>query len=90
MKIMFPALSTPTGLRLALPLLPRRACLWTTLAWAVLAFVAESNGAGVTEAWVQRSNILVSNSQDRAYKIVRDAAGDIIVTGSSDNGTSGL
>ena len=60
------------------------------LAIVVLALTPASKGAGVTEAWVQRSNIVVSNSQDRAYKVVRDGAGDFIVTGSSSIGTSGL
>ena len=60
------------------------------LAFVVLAITPASKGAGVTEAWVQRSNIVVSNSQDRAYKVVRDGAGDFIVTGSSSVGTSGL
>ena len=60
------------------------------LAIVVLALTPASKGAGVTEAWVQRSNIVVSNSQDQAYKVVRDAAGDFIVTGSSSVGTSGL
>jgi hypothetical protein len=60
------------------------------LAFVILALTAESKGAGVTEAWVQRSNIVVSNSQDQAYKVVHDGAGDFIVTGTSANGTSGL
>jgi outer membrane protein assembly factor BamB len=44
----------------------------------------------VTEAWVQRyNNKWVSNSEDEATKVVRDTAGDIIVTGSTDDGLFG-
>ena len=76
---------------LILPAEAPRDGLWIALVYLALAFVTPaSRGAGVTEAWVQRSNIVVSNSQDRAYKVVRDGAGDFIVTGSSSIGTSGL
>ena len=37
----------------------------------------------MTEAWVHRYNNVVSNSIDQAYKVVSDAAGDVIMTGTS-------
>jgi len=37
--------------------------------------------ADVTEAWVQRYSNMVNNSVDRAFKVLSDPAGDIIVTG---------
>jgi hypothetical protein len=37
----------------------------------------------VTEEWVHRYNNIVNDSWDQAAKVVRDAAGDIIVTGAS-------
>ena len=39
--------------------------------------------AGVTEAWVHRYSNVVSNSVDQAAKVVADAAGDTIVTGTT-------
>ncbi|MEK7685481.1 MAG: hypothetical protein AAB466_08665, partial [Verrucomicrobiota bacterium] len=43
------------------------------------------------EAWVQRYSNVVSNSADQGFKVnvVRDAAGDIIVTGASDDRITG-
>lgn len=64
---MFSVLTTPAGLRLALPLPPRRSCPWTAFALTVFAFITASKGAGVTEAWRQCSIILVSNSQGRRF-----------------------
>ncbi|MBI2926748.1 MAG: hypothetical protein HYY24_13710, partial [Verrucomicrobia bacterium] len=62
----------------------RRACLWTGfLAFAMIAFGPPSAQAAVTEAWVQRHSNVVSNAADQAVKVVRDAAGDIIVTGTT-------
>jgi hypothetical protein len=37
--------------------------------------------AAVTEAWVHRYSNVVTNATDQAVKVVRDAAGHIIVTG---------
>ena len=51
--------------------------------YVVLTGFLHPTRAAVTEAWVQRYNNLVSNSTDRASKVVRDAAGDIILTGTS-------
>jgi uncharacterized delta-60 repeat protein len=64
--------------------------LWARLTvLATLAFGLSAQAA-VTEAWVQRyNNNVVSNSDDQAFKVVRDAAGDIIVAGYTDEGTSG-
>ena len=62
----------------------RRAWLWTGfLAFATIAFGSRSAQAAVTEAWVQRYSNLLSNAAAQAVKVVRDAAGDIIVTGST-------
>src|SRR5688572_3883788 len=72
------------GLRTATPLQPRaspstararHACLCTALGLlAALAFVGLSARAAVTEAWVHRYNNVVSNANDQAVKVVRDAA----------------
>ncbi len=50
----------------------------------MLPFSAPSARAAVTEAWVHRydSNAL-NHSQDRAFKVVRDAAGDVMVAGTT-------
>ena len=69
----------------------RRACPWTGfLAFATIAFEPQPSEAAVTEAWVQRYSNVVSNVTDRAVQVVRDAAGDIIVTGTSDDGITGM
>src|SRR5262245_35323424 len=63
-------------------LLFHRAWLWTGfLAFATIGFGPRPSQAAVTEAWVQRYSTTVSNRTDEAVKVVRDAAGDIIVTG---------
>lgn len=68
----------------------RRACLWTGfLAFATIAFGPQPAQAAVTEAWVQRYDRVVSNVTDQAVKVVRDAAGDIIVTGTTAGGFLG-
>jgi hypothetical protein len=63
---------------------------WTSLllagSYAVPTGVAHPARAAVTEAWVHRYSNVVSNSTDRAFKVVHDATGDIIVTGSTDDG----
>jgi len=51
-----------------------------------MAFGAPPARAAVTEAWVHRYSNVVSNSDDHAFKVVRDAAGDIIVAGTTDDG----
>src|SRR4051794_26702298 len=56
---------------------------------AVLTGLTHSARAAVTEAWVQRYNNPVSNSTLAAFAIVSDAAGDIIVAGSTDEGNNG-
>jgi hypothetical protein len=71
-------------------LLFRRACLWTGfLAFAMIAFGPQPAHAAVTEAWVQRYSNVASSTTDEAVKVVRDAAGDIIVTGSTAGGILG-
>jgi uncharacterized delta-60 repeat protein len=45
--------------------------------------------ADVTEAWVNRYSNTISNSVDLAPRMVQDSAGDIIVTGTSNDNTSG-
>jgi hypothetical protein len=57
-----------------------------------LAFLAPffcSSPAGVVEAWVQRYSNVVSNSEDQAFKILRDPAGDVFVVGTIDELSSG-
>ena len=61
------------------------------LSFALATIVALLNAipltqAAVTEAWVHRYSNVVSNSDDRAIKVVRDAAGDIIVIGTTAGG----
>jgi len=55
---------------------------------AMLGFGPEPVEAAVTEAWVHRFSNVLSNSVDRALKVVRDDAGDIIVTGTTDDNLS--
>ncbi|HKQ37647.1 MAG TPA: SBBP repeat-containing protein, partial [Verrucomicrobiae bacterium] len=63
----------------------RRPWLWTGfLAFAAIAFGPEPAHAAVTEAWVQRSGS-ESLTEDRAYKVVTDATGNVIVAGSTDS-----
>jgi hypothetical protein len=58
--------------------------LWAALGLlAALAFGPPPAQAAVTEAWVHRYSNVLSNTTDRAVKVVRDAAGDIIVTGTA-------
>src|SRR5262245_39579618 len=62
----------------------RRAWLWTGfLAFAAVAFPPQPAQAAVTEAWVQRYSNIGSNASDQAVKVAHDAAGDIIVTGTT-------
>jgi hypothetical protein len=49
-----------------------------------LAFQPDGTAA-VFEAWVQRSGHTVSNSADKTYSVVCDAAGDIIVAGEANS-----
>jgi hypothetical protein len=61
-----------------------RAWLWTGfLAFATIAFAPQPAHAAVTEGWLQRYSYIVSNAADQAVKVVRDAAGDVIVTGTT-------
>src|SRR2546423_5984702 len=65
-------------------LVARHKLLWAGVGvLAVLAFGRLPAQAAVTEAWVHRYNGVVSNANDQAVKVVRDAAGDIIVTGTT-------
>jgi hypothetical protein len=59
------------------------------VALATLAFGPQPAQAAVTEAWVHRYSGVVSNSVDQAFKVVSDAAGDMVVTGTTDNGITG-
>ena len=43
----------------------------------------------MTEAWVQRYSNVVNSANDQASKVVRDAAGDFLVVGTSDDGIGG-
>src|SRR5688572_32001595 len=57
---------------------------------AVACLYELANGA-VTQAWVRRYSNVVSNSQDVAAAVLRDAAGNIIVAGYTHDGSeSGL
>src|SRR5262245_45279283 len=70
-------------------LIPRRAWLWTGfLAVATIAFGPQPAQAALTEAWVQRYGS-EAGSHDYARKVVTDAAGNVIVAGSSGNQTGG-
>src|SRR5688572_2278225 len=65
----------------------RRGWLWTAfLAFATMAFEPPAAQAAVTEAWVQRYGS-EAGSEDYADKVVTDAAGNVIVVGSSGNQT---
>jgi hypothetical protein len=65
-------------------LLSCHACVGVALL-TLTVFAFSSAQAAVTEAWVHRYNNVVSNSYDFAAKVVRDTAGDIIITGISDS-----
>jgi hypothetical protein len=68
----------------------RHAGLWTAfLAFAAMAFGPQQARATVTEAWLQRYSNVTSIGTDEAVKVVRDAAGDIIVTGTTAGGLGG-
>jgi hypothetical protein len=65
------------------------AWLWTGfLAFATIAFGPPPAPAPLTEAWVQRYGSEVG-SEDRAYKVVTDAAGNVIVAGTSTHNQTG-
>ena len=68
-------------------ILALRAVVCATLGLAALALVALPSPAAVIEAWVQRYNNLVTNghAQDVAFKVLCDAAGDIVVAGYTQN-----
>lgn len=55
---------------------------------AILAVASAPAQAAVTETWVNRYSNGV-NSLDEAFKVVLDAAGDVVVTGSTDDGITG-
>jgi len=75
---------------LLVPILARHACLWAALGlYAALSFGPLPARAAVTEAWVHRYNNVMGNSIDQAVKVVRDAAGDTIVTGTTDDRMTG-
>jgi hypothetical protein len=70
--------------------LPHHACLRASLGFlAALVFGLPPAQAAVTEAWVHRYSNVVSNVTDQAFQVVRDAAGDIIVTGTTAGGIIG-
>jgi hypothetical protein len=56
---------------------------------AVLTCLTHPARAAVTEAWVHRYSNVVSNANDVAFKVVRDAAGDIIVAGNTHADSTG-
>ncbi len=51
--------------------------------------VTTPTGAAVREAWVQRYNSVTPGGNDFPVEVVRDAVGDYIVTGGTDNHTTG-
>src|SRR2546423_11294990 len=55
----------------------------------VLGCAAVANGQPVREAWVRRYNFEGIGSQDQARKVVTDRAGNVIVAGTTDDGTAG-
>ena len=68
----------------------RRTCHRAALGLlAALATIASPARAAVTEAWVHRYNNVVTNANDQAHRVVRDAAGDLIVTGNTNDGITG-
>src|SRR5215813_781486 len=50
---------------------------------------ARAQSPTVTEAWVQRYNVLGKNSDDQAFTVASDARGDIIVAGYTDDRFNG-
>jgi hypothetical protein len=56
---------------------------------ALTLLVPDPLQAAVTELWAHRFSNIMTNSVDRASKVVRDSAGDIIVVGTSDYNASG-
>jgi len=56
---------------------------------ALIASTLQSTQAAVIEAWAQTYNSVGRAANDWPHKVVRDAAGDIIVAGSTDNRTTG-
>ena len=56
------------------------------MAFATIAFGPRPAQAAVTEAWVQRYGS-EAGSEDIAYKVVTDAAANVIVAGSTHNQT---
>src|SRR4051812_46373329 len=66
-----------------------RRSAWVAALAGILPLLSHSLHAAVTEAWVHRYSRIVSNSVDQAFKVLSDAAGDIIVAGTSDNGSTG-
>src|SRR5262249_14111443 len=61
----------------------RHAWLWTGfLAFATIAFGPQPAQAAITEAWVQRYGS-EAGSEDGATKVVTDAAGNVIVAGTT-------
>ncbi len=65
-------------------LIKHRAWFWVVfLAFAASAFGLQRSRAAVTEAWVQRHSNVANNATDQALKVVLDATGDVIVTGTT-------
>lgn len=72
--------------------------VWCGDAWLAFAplvvmtagiLVTTPTAAAVREAWVQRYNSVTPGGNDYPVEVVRDAAGDYIVTGGTDNHTTG-
>jgi hypothetical protein len=58
-----------------------RGCLWAALLFTAL--LAESAEGAIITAWPHNYRNVVNYADDRAVKVVRDAAGDFIVAGST-------
>jgi uncharacterized delta-60 repeat protein len=69
-------------------LLSRRNSLHLVL--GIMVFSVPPARAAVTEAWVHRYSSMSINSDDTAITVARDAAGDILVTGITDNYITGM
>jgi len=69
-----------------------RGLVWFFWSWSILnpfIPVAGAVPASISPAWVQRYHNVGSNSTDLPVKVVTDTAGDVVVTGFTDNNSTG-